>query len=81
MRFGKKGKLSLWYVRPFEVNNQVNEIAYQLALPLALSKLHDVIHVSMLKKYLYDPSHVLSYGSLDVDPKLTYEEKLVNILN
>ena len=35
----------------------------------------------MLKKYLHDPSHVLSYNSLDVDPKLTYEEKPVKILN
>ena len=35
----------------------------------------------MLKKYLHDPSHVLSYESLDVDPKLTYEEKLAEILD
>ena len=35
----------------------------------------------MLKKYLHDPSHVLSYESLDVDPKLTYDEKLVEILD
>lgn len=35
----------------------------------------------MLKKYLHDPSHVLSYESLDVDPKLTYEEMLVELLN
>ena len=37
--------------------------------------------MSMLKKYLHDPSHVLSYESLDVDPKLTYEEKPVEILD
>ena len=35
----------------------------------------------MLKKYLHDPSHVLSYESLDVDPKLTYKEKPVKILD
>ena len=35
----------------------------------------------MLKKYLHDPSHVLSYESLDVDPKLTYKEKPVGILD
>ena len=35
----------------------------------------------MLKKYVHDPSHVLSYESLDVDPKLTYEEKSVRILD
>ena len=54
-------------------------MAYRLAPPPTLSRLHDVFYVSMLKKYLHDPSHVLSYESLDVDLKLTYEEKLVEI--
>ena len=40
----------------------------------------DVFYMSILKKYLHDFSHVLSYESLDVDPKLTYEEKPVEIL-
>ena len=43
--------------------------------------LYDVFHMSMLKKYLHDPSHVLNYESLDVDPKLAYEERLVGILD
>ena len=73
MRFGKKGKLSPQYVGPFEVIERISEEAYRLALPPALSKHHDVFHVSMLKKYLHDPFHVSSYESLDVDPKLTYE--------
>ena len=47
----------------------------------ALSKLHNVFHVLMLKKYLHDPSHVLSYESLDVDPKLNYEERPIKILD
>ena len=81
MRFGKKGKLSPRYVGPFEVIERIGEVAYRLALPPALSRLHDVFHVSMLKKYLHDSSHVLSYESLDVDPKLTYEERPVKILD
>ena len=60
MRFGKKGKLSPRYVGPFEVIERISEVAYQLAFPPALLRLHDVFDVSMLKKYLHDPSHVLS---------------------
>ena len=52
-----------------------------MALPPALSRLYDVFYMSMLKKYLHDPSHVLSYEFLDVDPKLTYEERPVKILD
>ena len=79
MRFGKNGKLSPRYVGPFEVIERIGEVASRLALPPMLSKLHDVFHVSMLKKYLHDPSHVLNYESLDVDPKLAYEERSVEI--
>ena len=81
MRFGKKGKLSPQYVGPFEVIERIGEVASQLALWLALSRFHDVFHVLMLKKYLHDPSHILSYESLDVDPKLTYKEKPIEILD
>ena len=81
MRFGKKGKLSPKCVGPFEVIECISEVAYRLALPPALSKLHDIFHVSMLKKYLHDPSHVLNYESLDVDPKLAYEERPMEILD
>ena len=57
------------------------KVAYRLALQQALSRLHDVFHVSMLKKCFHDPSYGLSYESLDIDPKLTYEETPVKILD
>ena len=81
MRFGKKGKLSPQYVRPFEIIEHIGEVAYRLALLPVLSKFHDVFHMLKLKKYLHDPSHVFSYESLDGNPKLTYEEKLIEILD
>ena len=81
MRFGKKGKLCPRYVGSLEIIERIGKVAYRLALPPALSNLHNVFHVSMLKKYLHDPSHILSYESLDVDPKLTYEERPVRILD
>ena len=59
MRFGKKGKLAPRYIEPFEIVERVGMIAYQLALPPNLSQIHPVFHVSMLRKYISDPSHIL----------------------
>ena len=60
LRFGKKGKLSPMYIRPFEIVEKIGMVAYRLALPPALARVHDVFHVSMMKKYVEDLSHVLS---------------------
>ena len=62
---------------------RIGEMTYRLALLPTLSRLHDVFHVLMLKKYVVDPhpSHILSYEFLDVDPKLTYEERPIEILD
>ena len=59
LRFGKKGKLSPRFVGPYKVLERIGPVAYQLALPLELAKLHDVFHVSMLWKYRSDGSHIL----------------------
>ena len=58
MRFGKKGKLAPRYIGPFEIRSRVGDVAYRLVLPPELSRIHLVLHVSMLRKYIYDPSHV-----------------------
>ena len=59
IRFGKRGKLLPRYIRPFEVLEMVGIVAYWLALPPSLSSVHDVFHVSMLRKYTLDPTHVV----------------------
>ena len=59
LRFGKKGKLSPRFIGPYEVLERIGPMAYQLALPSELAKLHDVFHVSMLRKYRSDGSHIL----------------------
>ena len=64
VRFDKRSKLSPRFVRPFEVVQWIRECAYRLALPPFLSKVHDVFHVSMLRKYIIDSSHVLDYLGL-----------------
>ena len=60
MRFGKNGKLSPRFIGPYEVIEKVGPMAYILALPSDLEKIHNVFHVSMLRRYRSDPSHVVS---------------------
>ncbi|KAL5540174.1 hypothetical protein UlMin_045925 [Ulmus minor] len=81
MRFGRKGKLSPRFIGPFEILKRVGKVAYQLALPPSLSAVHNVFHVSMLKKYVSDPSHVLQEAPVEIDEKLSYEERPVRILD
>ncbi|XP_070002681.1 uncharacterized protein [Nicotiana sylvestris] len=64
MRFGKKGKFSPQFIGPFEVLRRIGEVAYELALPPSLSGVHQVFHVSMLWKYISDPSHVLDFSTV-----------------
>ena len=64
VRFGKRGKLSPRFIGPFEVLERVGAIAYRLALPPSLSSVHEVFHVSVLRKYTPDPAHVVDGVSL-----------------
>ena len=59
LRFGKRGKLSPRYIGPYRIVERIGEVAYRLELPSDLDRIHDVFHVSMLRKYIPDPSHVL----------------------
>ena len=79
MRFGKKGKLSPRFIGPYEVIEKVGPVAYRLALPPDLENTHDVFHVSMLRRYRSDPSHVVSLETIELRPDLTYEEEPVEI--
>ena len=59
LRFGCKGKLSPRFIGPYEIVSKVGPVAYRLKLPPELSEIHDTFHVSMLRKYIPNPSHVL----------------------
>ena len=59
----------------------VNGKSELLQLPPELDGVHNVFHMSQLRKYMYDPSHILSYEPLQVDETLSYEEKPLKILN
>ena len=59
IKVGKRGKLSSRYIGPFKVLERVGTAAYRLVLSLSLSSVHEVFHVSMLRKYTPDPTHIV----------------------
>ena len=81
VRFGKRGKLSFRFIEPLEIIERVDTVAYRLALPPNLSGVHEVFHVSMLRKYTPNPTHVVDWGELTVDIDGTFEEGPVCILD
>ena len=81
VRFGKRGKFSSRFIRPFEILERVGTIAYRLALPPGMSGVYEVFHVSTLRKYTPDPAHVVDWGQIEVGTDGTFEEGLVCILD
>ncbi|KAA3460467.1 DNA/RNA polymerases superfamily protein [Gossypium australe] len=79
MRFGRKGKFSPRFIRPYRVLKRVGQVAYQLELPSELKQMHDVFHVSMLRRYRSDPSHVVPVEEVELRPDLSYEEEPIQI--
>ena len=68
------------FIGPYEVIEKVDPVAYKLALPPKLKNIHNVLHVSMLRRYRSDPSHVVSSETIELRPDLTYEDEPVEIL-
>ena len=66
---------------PTEILKRVGTVAYRLALPPSLSGVHEVFHVSMLRKYTPDPAHVVDWGEIIVDTNGTFEEGPMHILD
>ena len=81
LRFGRRGKLNPIFIGPYEIVSKVGPVAYKLKLPPELSRIHDTFHVSMLRKYIPDPSHVLRKQPVQLKENLTYEEIPVQIVD
>ena len=77
----KRGKLSPRFIGPFEILKRVSTIAYRLALPPSMSGVHEVFHVSMLRRYTPDSAHVVDWGEIEVDTDGTFEEGPVSIMD
>ena len=80
-RFEIKGKLSPCYVGPFEILERIVVVAYRLTLPPSLDKVHNVFHVSMLKKCLSDPDQLVELQPLQFEKDLSYTEHPIKILD
>jgi len=81
IRFGCRGKLSPRFIGPFKILEQVEEVAYRLALPPSLDSVHEVFHVSQLRKYVRDDNHVLDHSELELRPDITYTKRPMAILD
>jgi hypothetical protein len=69
----KSKKLTPRFIGPYQILKRIGDVAYQIALPPRLSNLHDVFHVSQLRKYVPDPSHVIQSDDVHVRENLTME--------
>jgi hypothetical protein len=79
-RFNMKGKLAPRYIGPFKIIERRGEVAYQLELPESLAGVHNVFHVSQLKKCLRVPEEQIPLEGLTVKEDLTYEEYPIKFL-
>ena len=82
VRFGKRGKLNPRFVGPFEIIGKVGEVSYQLSLPPEFPNVHDVFHVSMLRRYLRDPDRdLLADSPMTLQSNLSFEVRPIEIMD
>ena len=68
LRLGSCKKLAARFCGPFEILRRIGLVAYELALPPSI-KVHNVFHVSLLKKYVHDPNHLVDWRVIQVEPE------------
>jgi hypothetical protein len=81
IKFGKGAKLSPRFMGPFEIVERKGPVAYRLDLLDSLRRMHDVFHVSVLRHYISDPTHVIDMSSLQVSDEGAFMAEPVCILD
>jgi hypothetical protein len=80
-RFRIKGKLATRYVGPFEILKVCGLVAYRICLPSQLATIHDVFHISQLKKCIKVPTEIVEAPTIEIEPDLSYAEQPIQILD
>jgi hypothetical protein len=80
-RFGVKGKLAPRYIEPFSILKKCGSVAYKLDLPPSLAGVHDIFHVSQLKKCLKAPMDVVLIEVTPLEADLSYPEHPIKVLD
>ena len=81
IRFQNRGKLNPRYIGPFRILERIGPMAYRLELPSELSQIHNVFHVSMLRKYISNPSHVLEAPPIEFKEDMSFEVQSVAVVD
>ena len=77
----KSRKLTPRFIGPYQITRRIGLVAYEIALPPHLANLHNVFHVSQLRKYVADPTHVVEQDDVQVSKNLTLGVGPVRILD
>nr|GEY69845.1 putative reverse transcriptase domain-containing protein [Tanacetum cinerariifolium] len=81
IHFGKRGKLSPRFIGPFKILERIGSVAYKLELPRELQRIHNIFHVSNLKKCLSDESLIIPLDEVQLDDKLHFIKEPAEIMD
>ena len=77
----KSKNLTFKFIGPYQILRRIGSVAYEIVLPPHLANIHNIFHVSQLRKYVPDPNHILESDSIQVKKNLSFEVKQIKILN
>jgi hypothetical protein len=80
-RFDIKGKVAPRYISPYPIIDKYGPMSYQVKLPVGLSGVHNVFHVSQLKRCLKPSTDVVTEDTIPLEPDLTYKAHPINVLD